>query len=66
MSGDRREAIHPLCGAAKLGRAAGPPAGYLTDCIGCGCLSLTSCRLQNRDDELARAGDGARLLLPGG
>ncbi len=38
----------------------------LTSCIGCGCLSLTSCRLQNRDDELARTGDGARLLLPGG
>jgi len=37
----------------------------LTSCIGCGCLSLTSCRLQNRDDELARAGNGARLLRPG-
>jgi MerR family redox-sensitive transcriptional activator SoxR len=38
----------------------------LTSCIGCGCLSLTSCRLQNRDDEMARTGNGARLLLPGG
>jgi MerR family redox-sensitive transcriptional activator SoxR len=38
----------------------------LTSCIGCGCLSLTSCRLQNRDDELARTGDGARLLRSDG
>jgi MerR family redox-sensitive transcriptional activator SoxR len=38
----------------------------LTSCIGCGCLSLTTCRLQNRDDDLARTGNGARLLLPGG
>ena len=38
----------------------------LTSCIGCGCLSLTSCRLQNRDDEMARTGNGPRLLLPGG
>ena len=38
----------------------------LTSCIGCGCLSLTTCRLQNRDDEMARTGNGARLLLPGG
>ena len=38
----------------------------LTSCIGCGCLSLTTCRLQNRDDEMARTGHGARLLLPGG
>ena len=37
----------------------------LTSCIGCGCLSLTACRLQNRDDALARAGSGARLLRPG-
>jgi MerR family redox-sensitive transcriptional activator SoxR len=38
----------------------------LTSCIGCGCLSLTSCRLQNHDDELAHTGNGARLLRPGG
>ncbi len=38
----------------------------LTSCIGCGCLSLTSCRLQNPDDALARTGSGARLLRPDG
>ena len=37
----------------------------LTSCIGCGCLSLTTCRLHNRDDELAREGSGARLLRTG-
>jgi MerR family redox-sensitive transcriptional activator SoxR len=36
----------------------------LVGCIGCGCLSLTTCRLQNRDDEMAREGSGARLLRP--
>lgn len=35
----------------------------LTSCIGCGCLSLRSCRLFNPDDELATAGPGARILL---
>jgi MerR family redox-sensitive transcriptional activator SoxR len=38
----------------------------LTSCIGCGCLSLATCRLQNRDDEIAREGDGARFLRPDG
>ena len=37
----------------------------LTSCIGCGCLSLATCRLQNRDDEVAREGSGARFLRPG-
>ncbi|GAB3617193.1 redox-sensitive transcriptional activator SoxR [Okibacterium endophyticum] len=32
----------------------------LDGCIGCGCLSLTTCSLQNPRDELGRAGDGAR------
>jgi len=36
----------------------------LTSCIGCGCLSLATCRLHNRDDELAREGTGARILRP--
>lgn len=31
----------------------------LTGCIGCGCLSLTRCRLLNRDDKLAAKGKGA-------
>jgi MerR family redox-sensitive transcriptional activator SoxR len=35
----------------------------LTGCIGCGCLSLRSCRLYNRDDELATAGPGPVRLL---
>jgi MerR family transcriptional regulator, redox-sensitive transcriptional activator SoxR len=35
----------------------------LTGCIGCGCLSLRTCRLYNRDDELAARGPGAHILL---
>ena len=35
----------------------------LTNCIGCGCLSLQSCRLYNPDDELAAEGTGPRRLL---
>ncbi|MDQ0632217.1 MerR family redox-sensitive transcriptional activator SoxR [Arthrobacter pascens] len=31
----------------------------LEGCIGCGCLSLKSCRLQNPDDQLGEAGTGA-------
>ncbi len=34
----------------------------LTDCIGCGCLSLRRCRLSNPDDRLADDGDGALRL----
>jgi MerR family redox-sensitive transcriptional activator SoxR len=34
----------------------------LTSCIGCGCLSLATCRLQNRGDEVAAEGPGARFL----
>ncbi len=30
----------------------------LTGCIGCGCLSLTRCKLVNADDRAARAGPG--------
>lgn len=32
----------------------------LTDCIGCGCLSLRRCRLNNPDDALGEQGDGPR------
>ncbi len=32
----------------------------LTDCIGCGCLSLTSCALNNPADSLGTDGDGPR------
>lgn len=35
----------------------------LTDCIGCGCLSLRSCRLANPGDVLAAQGPGPRRLL---
>lgn len=34
----------------------------LTSCIGCGCLSLRSCALFNRDDELGQDGPGPRRL----
>ena len=34
----------------------------LTSCIGCGCLSLKSCALYNREDTAARFGDGPRYL----
>ncbi|HEY4294342.1 redox-sensitive transcriptional activator SoxR [Luteibacter sp.] len=36
----------------------------LTDCIGCGCLSLTACALANPGDTLAAEGDGARRWEP--
>jgi MerR family transcriptional regulator, redox-sensitive transcriptional activator SoxR len=36
----------------------------LDSCIGCGCLSLRSCRLSNPDDVMANRGPGARLLPP--
>ena len=34
----------------------------LTTCIGCGCLSLQTCRLLNPDDEAASRGGGAHYL----
>ncbi|MEW2503146.1 redox-sensitive transcriptional activator SoxR [Amycolatopsis sp. CA-161197] len=34
----------------------------LTDCIGCGCMSLTKCRLANPGDRLGREGPGPRRL----
>ncbi|MEE6258921.1 redox-sensitive transcriptional activator SoxR [Plantactinospora sonchi] len=35
----------------------------LTECIGCGCLSLRACQLTNPRDVLGREGSGARRLL---
>ena len=35
----------------------------LTSCIGCGCLSLATCRLYNPQDAAAGAGEGPRFLL---
>jgi MerR family redox-sensitive transcriptional activator SoxR len=34
----------------------------LDECIGCGCLSLRSCALNNTEDHLAEEGSGARIL----
>ena len=36
----------------------------LSSCIGCGCLSLTRCRLYNPSDVVGAQGPGARLLPP--
>lgn len=36
----------------------------LADCIGCGCLSLKTCPVYNRQDELASEGAGARRWPP--
>lgn len=36
----------------------------LTSCIGCGCLSLKSCGLQNDDDAMAAYGPGSAMLRP--
>jgi MerR family redox-sensitive transcriptional activator SoxR len=35
----------------------------LTGCVGCGCLSLRTCRLSNPGDTAATRGPGARWLL---
>ena len=37
----------------------------LNDCIGCGCLSVTTCPLRNPEDALGRKGAGPRLLERG-
>ena len=37
--------------------------GKLDECIGCGCMSLPRCQLVNRDDRVAAAGPGPRLVL---
>ncbi len=34
----------------------------LSECIGCGCLSLTACPLRNPGDTLGAEGSGARIL----
>lgn len=35
----------------------------LSECIGCGCLSLARCRLANSEDRAARAGAGPRFWM---
>ncbi|MCW8887157.1 MAG: redox-sensitive transcriptional activator SoxR [Motiliproteus sp.] len=37
----------------------------LTTCIGCGCLSLRSCTLFNKEDHIASHGNGPRYLIEG-
>jgi MerR family redox-sensitive transcriptional activator SoxR len=39
---------------------------HLDDCIGCGCLSLDSCKLSNPGDVLGAKGAGAHRLMPKG
>ncbi|WP_243793349.1 redox-sensitive transcriptional activator SoxR [Saccharopolyspora gloriosae] len=36
----------------------------LSGCIGCGCLSLRTCSLNNADDQMADYGPGSPLLKP--
>lgn len=38
----------------------------LTDCIGCGCLSMHACPLRNPGDTLSAQGPGPQLLEPAG
>jgi MerR family redox-sensitive transcriptional activator SoxR len=38
----------------------------LTECIGCGCLSLDRCALSNPGDRVARRGPGPRHWVEGG
>jgi MerR family redox-sensitive transcriptional activator SoxR len=38
----------------------------LTECIGCGCLSLERCKLANPDDRAARKGPGPRYWIGDG
>ncbi len=38
----------------------------LSDCIGCGCMSIDKCPLRNPEDRLARQGSGARRLIAKG
>ena len=35
----------------------------LTECIGCGCLSLARCKLANPDDRASRSGPGPRYWV---
>jgi MerR family transcriptional regulator, redox-sensitive transcriptional activator SoxR len=37
--------------------------GGLTECIGCGCLSLDRCKLANPGDRAGRSGSGPRYWV---
>ncbi|MFC9909188.1 redox-sensitive transcriptional activator SoxR [Streptomyces sp. NPDC059862] len=39
---------------------------HLTDCIGCGCLSLDTCILSNPDDAFGERQSGSRLMVERG
>ena len=39
---------------------------HLEGCIGCGCLSLTNCKLYNPEDRAKEFGAGPRYLLARG
>lgn len=47
---------------ARIGELERLRAG-LTECIGCGCLSLDRCRLANPEDRAAAAGPGPRYWI---
>lgn len=38
----------------------------LSECIGCGCLSVRTCKLLNPDDEMGKQGAGPRWWIDGG
>jgi MerR family redox-sensitive transcriptional activator SoxR len=38
----------------------------LTQCIGCGCLSLKQCQLANPEDRIGRSGSGPRFWIASG
>ena len=38
----------------------------LTECIGCGCLSLTGCKLANPEDRAGARGPGPRYRVSDG
>ncbi|CDO37318.1 MULTISPECIES: redox-sensitive transcriptional activator SoxR [Novosphingobium] len=52
-----REAIDAKIALLELTRR------KLDECIGCGCLSLTKCRLYNADDAAGAEGTGPRFVL---
>lgn len=37
----------------------------LSQCVGCGCLSMRQCAIYNPQDELSAQGPGARRVFPG-
>ena len=37
----------------------------LSQCVGCGCLSMRQCAIYNPDDALSAQGPGARRIFPG-